>query len=716
MIKLPPVTVLTLALVVGLGVAVLATVLAHERPYLGLKLALPPDASAGVVVAKSGGPARNVPPGTRIVAISGGGDTVELEPLDLITEPDGALGAFSLYGRLIARQDRLARIQAAEKVTLTDGSGGIHVVGPDPAGRPLAALPPDFWVQVFVGLAAWLVSAAVFAFRPRDAGARYLLLSGAATLLFAPAAAVYTTRELAVPGALFRWACDLNFFGGSLFAASFVGLLLCYPRRIAPRWAGPAVIALFVVWFVAQQAGLFESMTFARRALVMAGVASTFVLAGIHWTRTGRDPVARASLQWFLLSWMLGTILFAAFILLPQLFGVDTSPVQGYAFLLFLLVYGGLAFGILRYRLFDLGGWWRKAAGWTAAVLLLVLLDMAFLYGLRLSTGVSLSLALLVCGLVWLPARSWLWERLVERRTRRHKDLFARVLDTALAPPGTDGRDARWRALLHDVFEPLELAEAPAPVESAALGRDGVTLDVPAAGSSPPLRLGFAHSGRRLFTPQDAALASELVEMLRHAVASHAAYEKGVAAERSRIAREMHDHIGSHLHAALRNRDPVRKDETIRATLADLRELINQPAAGPVALDEALAELRVESAERLESAGIHLDWEIHDACRDALPPDAAHALRSVVREAVANAVRHSGARKARIRVDRSDGALSLEIADDGCGLDLSSTSPGNGLANMHARLAALGGTLSFSPHNGGGTRLLARFPHPQPHR
>src|SRR5690606_10559417 len=110
MIKLPPVTVLTLALVVGLGVAVLATVLAHERPYLGLKLALPPDAAAGVVVAKSGGPARNVPPGTRIVAISGGGDTVELEPLDLITEPDGALGAFSLYDRLIARQDRLARI------------------------------------------------------------------------------------------------------------------------------------------------------------------------------------------------------------------------------------------------------------------------------------------------------------------------------------------------------------------------------------------------------------------------------------------------------------------------------------------------------------------------------------------------------------------------------------------------------------------------------
>ncbi len=708
-LKLPPITVLALALVVGLGVAALATVLAHERPYLGLKLSVPPDDSPGAVVVAAKGPAASLPPGTRIVAISGGGETVEPEPLDLITEPDGALGSFSLYDRLIERQDRLAKIQRSPTITLSDSAGGVHTIVPDPNGRPLTALPPDFWVQIFVGLAAWIVSAAVFAFRPKEASARYLLLSGAATLIFAPAAAVYTTRELAVPGALFRWACDLNFFGGSLFAASFVGLLLHYPRRIAPRWVGLAVVALFVVWFVAQQVGFFESMTFARRALVMVGVASTFVLAGIHWSRTGKDPVARASLQWFLLSWMLGTMLFTAFILLPQVFGVDTSPVQGYAFLLFLLVYGGLAFGILRFRLFDLGGWWRKIAGWTVAVLLLVLLDMAFLFGLRLSTGVSLSLALLVCGLVWLPARSWLWDRLVERRTRQHKHLFARVLDAALAPPGADTQDARWRALLQDVFDPLETSEAAATTDTVVLGSDGVTLEMPAAGASPPLRLSFAQGGRRLFTPRDAALAGELMEMLRHAIASRAAYEDGVAAERSRIAREMHDNIGSHLLTALQNRDPERKDETIRTTLSDLRQLINDSSGGPVALDVALAELRSETAERLASAGIRLEWECRDGHRDVLPATAAHALRSVMREAVTNVIRHAGADLVRIRLTRDDAGLSLEISDDGRGLDLSPTGPGNGLANMRSRLAALRGSLDISG-NGTGTRLVASFP------
>ena len=131
------------------------------------------------------------------------------------------------------------------------------------------------------------------------------------------------------------------------------------------------MVALFLVWFTAQQAGAFDSMTFARRFLVMIAIFASFALAGVHWFVTRRDPVARAALKWFLLSWILGTGLFGIGILLPQLFGLDTSRFQGYAFLLFILVYAGLAFGILRYRLFELGDWWRRvlAGGLLAAML-----------------------------------------------------------------------------------------------------------------------------------------------------------------------------------------------------------------------------------------------------------------------------------------------------------------------------------------------------------
>ncbi|MDQ8209516.1 ATP-binding protein [Coraliomargarita sp. SDUM461003] len=611
------------------------------------------------------------------------------------------MGDYASYRRFLERQDRLARMQAAPALSFIAADGQRFIVQPDPAGRPLLDLPVDFWVQCLVGLVAWLVSAAVFAFRPGEASARYLLLSGAATLLFAPAAATYTTRELAVPGTLLQWASDLNFLGGSLFAASFVALLLVYPRRIAPRWVGPSVVALFVLWFVAQQIGLFESMTFARRFLVLLGVLATFVLAGAHWRISGRHPLERAKLQWFLLSWVVGTSVFCFFILLPQSFGIDTSPIQGYAFLLFLLVYGGLALGILRYRLFDLGEWWRRVMAWALAVLLLVVMDLFFVYGLQFSTGTSLAVALLICGLVWLPARAWLWQRFAPRNSQDTFDLFQRVVDVALAPPGTENEVDRWRAVIHSVFEPLEMTQATGqPQTQVQLQDDGLTMVLPPVGRLPGLELRYARGGRALFHPRDAAQANELVSMLEHALASLAAYEKGVAEERTRIARDMHDNIGAQLLSALHSSENATKDARIRDSLSDLRAVINQSSECAETLATTLAELRLETAERLEAVGIEFKWSAPDELPAVSSHQLSHALRSILREAVSNAIRHAQPTQVAIQLTTTDNQLQLEIRDNGKGFDPATSPAGNGLGNIQARIDALDGSFKLSSLEG----------------
>lgn len=699
---------LAAAVLIGLAVVAAVTLLALERPWLGLKLKAAPD-GRGALVASSEGPASGIRPGSILSGIANADDSVEFEALDFVVEPDGVMGDYETYWRFLDRQSRLAKIQDSPEIRMIASDGGVHRITPDSSGRPLTSLPPDFWVQVVVGLVAWLVSAAVFVFRPREAAARYLLLSGAATLLFAPTAAVYTTRELAVAGLLFQWACDLNFLGGSLFAASFVGLLLHYPRRIAPAWVGLAVVGLYGLWFILQQVGVFESMTFARRFFVMVGVLATFVLAGVHWFQTRRDPVGRAALQWFLLSWLLGTSLFAIFILLPQMLGVDTSPVQGYAFLLFLLVYGGLAFGILRYRLFELGDWWRRIALWTAGVVLLVLLDLMFLFGLRWSSGVSLGFALLVCGAIWLPLRSWAWSRLEKRRDLRQEDLFGQVMDVALTPPGGETQGMLWQRMLEKLFDPLQIEIDPEPATKVEVSHDGLALKLPEVSRIPAICLEYAHGGTRLFSPREAALASELVEMLRHAIDSRSAYESGMAEERSRIAREMHDNIGAQLLAALHSRDDSRKNAMVREALADLRDLINSSSSNDLSLEETLAELRVETADRLAAAGIQMDWRSDASENCGLHPGTAHAIRSIIREAISNVIQHAGARLVELRVSRQPDLISLEIADDGRGFNPTTTTYGHGLANMQTRLDGLRGTLKIQSQLPG-TQLSAYFP------
>lgn len=690
-LKAAPSLILSFAALIAAIVAFGTINAALVQPWTGLTLA--PQGERVVVIAATG-PATGLPRGAVVEGISGGGQGLRLEPLDLVPEPDGAMGDYATYRRFLERQETLSRILRAGTVDVALASGETATIMSEPR-RPLGFVPAAFWVQLAVGVIAWAIAASVFAFRQAESSARYLLLSGAATLTFAPLAGVYSTRDLALPATLFQWLNDLNFLGGSLFAASFVALLLNYPRRIGPGWLGPAIVAGFAVWFVAQQAGLFDSMTFARRFLVMIGVFATFALAGWHWLASRRAPATRAALRWFLLSWVVGTGLFALFILLPQLFGVDTSGLQGYAFLLFLLVYGGLAFGILRYRLFDLDRWWTGVMVWLLASLLLIAADFLFVVVLHLSAEVSLALALLICGVLWLPLRGLIWSRLFDRRSSGAKArLFRQVTDVALAPPGAD-RQARWQALLCDVFHPLH-AETRTVHGAVALDEEGLALLIPGADGLAGLRLAYADGGRRLFGPRDLGMAGELLDMLTAAAHSRRSYEKGVLTERGRIARDIHDNIGAQLMTALHSPAPERKDVVIRETLQDLRGIIDDSAAEAATWPEALAELRRETAERLHAAGLDLDWRVDDAVSARLEPQTLHALRSILREAVTNTLRHAGATAMYIRVADRGGRLALDIRDNGKGLDEAVPKQGNGLANMRARVESLSGQITVA--------------------
>ncbi len=699
-----PSLVLSFAALVAAAVTFGTVYAALFQPWMGLSLA---PQGEGVVIVAAQGPATGLPGGAAVESLAGGGQDIRLEKLDLAPEPDGAMGDYQTYHRFLDRQDILSRILRTETVEIRLSDGETFSVTPQPR-RPIGSLPVAFWVQLAVGIFAWLIAASIFAYRRTESAAHFLLLSGAATLVFAPLAGVYSTRELALSATLFQWLNDLNFLGGSLFAASFVALLLNYPRRIGPGWIGSAVVAVFVIWFVAQQLGFFESMTFARRFLVMIGALATFGLAGWHWFASRREPATRAALQWFLLSWVVGTGLFALFILLPQMFGVDTSGLQGYAFLLFLLVYCGLAFGILRYRLFDLDRWWTGAFLCLLAALLLIGFDFLFLFVLHLSSEMSLALALFICGVLWLPLRGLIWGRLFgSRDTTTESARFRQVTDVALAPPDAD-RQARWRALVSDIFRPLGV-ETYGGGETVMLDEHGLALLIPGADGLSGLRLTYADGGRRLFGPRDVGQARQILDMLTAAAESRKSYENGVLTERIRIARDMHDNVGAQLLSALHSPAVERKNQMIGQSLSDLRDIVRNATYPDMPLDELVADLRAETAERLAPTSVELDWQSENVGATTLSTDLSHALRSILREAISNVMRHANAAHATVRINADASTIVLVIADDGCGFDPSTVKQGNGLEGMRSRAETLGGELQIEPGRNG-TRVAATLP------
>src|SRR3546814_13296334 len=84
---------------------------------------------------------------------------------------------------------------------------------------------------------------------------------------------------------------------------------------------------------------------------------------------------------------------------------------------------------------------------WLLSLFLLILLDLLFLLVLQLSPGLSIGLALLLCGLVWLPVRAWLWTRLAVRHGGDTPGRIPRLIHVAFRPE-VAGRNYRWNNLL----------------------------------------------------------------------------------------------------------------------------------------------------------------------------------------------------------------------------------------------------------------------------
>jgi len=113
----------------------------------------------------------------------------------------------------------------------------------------------------------------------------------------------------------------------------------------------------------------------------------------------------------------------------------------------------------------------------------------------------------------------------------------------------------------------------------------------------------------------------------------------------------------------------------------------------------------------LEAAGIEVRTSVVVA---GLPPAIDDLLARVVREAVANIVRHSQAQRAEISLTAAGGVVHLEVSNDGAapgaGDPTSGEPGGGGLSGMRERVAAAGGRLTAAIRDGGVFRITAVVP------
>jgi signal transduction histidine kinase len=215
------------------------------------------------------------------------------------------------------------------------------------------------------------------------------------------------------------------------------------------------------------------------------------------------------------------------------------------------------------------------------------------------------------------------------------------------------------------------------------------------------------------------------------------------AAERTRIAREMHDIVAHHLTvmvtlsdgaAAKAASDPQEAAEVMRTVsstgrraLADTRLLLGVlrdregggRGDGDVTGDGTGAAARAplpdlggldELIDRVRAAGLPVRYDVEGAPAES--PGAQLAVYRVIQEALTNTMKHAGpGASAVVRVRYDADEVCVEVADDGAGADRRTVTSGTGrgLIGMRERVEAYGGDLRSGPRTAGGWQVSARL-------
>ena len=704
----------------------LCTTLVRQPPWLGLGFeqtaagATLRLASVDVVDATKGPQA-----GDSLIAIGAvGGKPMAVEPRDLLEEPD-FLDTWAEEDTFYARQAQLNEILQAPAVTLTllDKSNTRRTVTVTPRQRPLHSLPLIFWLQLLFGAAGMIIGMWVWALRPSDWGPRAYAVTGACFLIFAHAAAIYSARELALPGVLFRALSGINHFGAIHFGAALCALFFVYPIRLTGDRVPLYLGASASLWWLACVTRVAPNQDWGSRFPVMIEMLGAIGISLVQWRRTKGDPAARAVLRWFAVSVLTGCGAFIGLTALVSTIGGLPPIPQGYAFGFFVLMYAGLAVGLRQYRVFDLDQWAYRILFWGLLVAVFVMVDLA-LIGTASSSAARTLVISLFLALGTFPLRRWVWTRLFDKDRLPPEQLFERALHVAYATSDSE-RDTRWRALLTGLFDPLHAApdgtRAPdTATDDVTLMAQGQELAVPAVGSSPALRLTYAAGGKRLFTPADAQLVRTLIALMHSANQSRLAYDVGARRERTRIARDLHDTVSSPLLAGLA---PLSEGETsgaqmaavqneIRRAVRGMRSVVSGESVTAAPVADCIADARFAAVERLTAAGLTVTWPIADVGGGMFGPPERHAFAAFMQESVTNVIRHAHAAHVDVVITGSDGELHCTIRDDGRGFAPDTSRVGDGLPNLAARAGTLSGTVTIGARRDGqrGTEVVLRAP------
>ena len=184
--------------------------------------------------------------------------------------------------------------------------------------------------------------------------------------------------------------------------------------------------------------------------------------------------------------------------------------------------------------------------------------------------------------------------------------------------------------------------------------------------------------------------------------------------ERKRIAADLHDDLGAKLLTIVHTSESERISTLAREALEEMRLSVRGLTGRPMRLADALADWRAETVLRLGQANIEADWRgPTEEIEQLLPARGFVQTTRILREAVSNIIKHSGASHCKVRCAISERQFGLTVQDNGKGIPMEldgKLDRGHGMSSMKHRAKQMQGQCLVESGPGYGTVIRLTLP------
>lgn len=428
--------------------------------------------------------------------------------------------------------------------------------------------------------------------------------------------------------------------------------------------------------------------------------ALTSVFIAFQWFKSRQNPVARAKIK-LLFSFMISGIVlgFTVYavprflnVQLPIRLGLITAMLPILIFLGYILAVSGLFLS-----------WWARWLNsiflWQYLFILFIIILGVFVVGFTSPLIISLLLTAGIGGWIFFPVRKIIY-RFLNKSYRDHDDLSN--LFQCFIPLRSDSeRSVAWKNMIENIFTPAQIAFSISHT-SLSTDQNGLVLNVPCPFGGETIVMSGKYQIQKLFNYRDIERVTTLRSFLDLIVSTTTEKEETLKEERNRIARDLHDDIGSRL-LSLVHTENDKNAKHARETLSSLKKII-------WAIDTNEKQSLFESFEkwkdtlklRLDEAKIQKEifCHIHNADKINLQPLTILNIDRILNGIVSNIIKHSKADFVSINLNKIDDVVMFNIINNGITFNPDTVTRGRGLNNIEQRVQELkNGKIDYLSHS-----------------